>query len=206
MKSYDAWMRYFGEEMDGGFGDSGNHVAHYQPFPRFDGGDDLFSAASVEVENDFDLDIENNVDVAQNTVVDVEVGFGSSLILAGSANAAPQQSVAVGNFDGDVETGGTSVGVGAGSFGGPAPFFGFGGNGLVAFADVDVTNTTDIDIVNNVTAIQNTVIDIDVGAGSTAILAGALNVAPQQNIAVGNFGGFVETGAGTDVVVEDAIA
>lgn len=202
--AYNAWTQYFGHELDAGFGDSGNHYAHYQPFPAFHEGDDLFSATDIDVIAETDLDIENNVDIGQNTVVDVELGFGSSAIFDESANAAPQQSAAIGNFDGDVQTGGSVVEAGLQS--GPAPFgFGFGGNNVTAFADIDVVNVTDIDIENNVTAIQNTVIDIDVGPGASAIFSDALNVAPQQNIAVGNFGGFAETG-GAEVLVDDFVA
>ena len=109
--------------------------------------------------------------------------------------------------DGLIDTGATAVGASSAIADGPA-FFGFGGFGgdsLTSFTDIDVTNTTDIDITNNVTAIQNTVIDLDVGPGSSAIISDALNAAPSQNIAVGNFGGAVDTGVGTEVFSEDFI-
>lgn len=206
-KGFSTWAKYFGDEMEAGVNgpmDLGNHYAHHHPFPVFDRGDDVFSATDIDVANETDIDVNNDVFAQQNTIVEADIGGGSSAIIDESLNAAPEQSGAIGNVDGGVSTGGVAVDAFAGSAGGPG-FFGFGGNTVNSFTDIDVVNVTDIDLANNVTAIQNTVIDLDIGPGSSAIISDALNVAPSQNLAVGNFDGFVGTGE-VGVQSEDFVA
>ncbi len=87
----------------------------------------------------------------------------------------------------------------------PPYWFDFGGDRLSSLTDIDVTNTTDIDLVNDVTAIQNTIVDLDVGPHSSAIISESMNAAPSQQLAVGNFDGDVNTGQ-TEIFVEDVIA
>ena len=181
MKSYDAWTHHFGH----GFGDR------------------VSSATDVDVSNLAEIDIENDVAAAQETFVSADIGHGSSAIIDESMNAAPQQSGAVGNFDGAVATGQVAVDAGTESFGGG--WFDFGGDRLSSMTDVDVANVTAISLDNDVTAIQNTAIDLDVGPHSSAIISESLNAAPSQNLAVGNFGGEVQTGA-VEIQVDDFLA
>ena len=179
IKAYDAWAHHFGH----GFGDK------------------LTSATDVDVENFTDIDLENEVAAAQETVVSADVGFGSSAIVDESMNAAPSQSGAIGNFDASVGTGEVAVETASGI---ADSWFDYGGDRLNSATDVDVFNGTDIDVANDVTAIQNTAIDLDVGPHSSAIISESLNAAPSQNLAVGNFSGDVFTG-GVEVQTEDFI-
>lgn len=182
--------------------------AYYNPWlAYFDGSDHTTQATDVDVSAVTDIDLNNSVDAAQATVIDADFGAYSHAFVADALKAAPEQSLAVGNFDGQVETGDVDVdalssapdGYGFGGY--------FGGYGLGDVAtqatDIDVTAITDIDVVNNVTAVQNTVIDLDVGPGASVTLADALEAAPSQQIAVGNFGGSVDTGAPIDVDVDN---
>lgn len=209
-KGYDLWAGSFSKELtsgehkiedsyepmeQGGY-DLGGLSAKY--YPMFDNGDESSSVLDVDIENETDIDVDNDVDVVQNTAIEVEIGDHSAALIDDALQAQPQQSAAVGNVGGAVETGGeTDVATvtDAGGFWG-----GFwGGDKAVALADIDVTNTTDIEINNDVTAIQNTVIDLDVGAGANVILSDSLLSAPSQNLAVGNFEGLVATGPETEV-------
>lgn len=172
----------------------------------FQDGDDVFSATDVDVKNKTDIDLSNDVDAQQNTVVEAKVGFGSSAIVDEAMNASPLQSGVIGNFDGEVATGGTGVEAVTEVSDGPSWFgWGYDNDRVTTATDVDVFNKTDIDLHNDVTAIQNTVLDLDVGPHSSAIISESMNAAPQQHLAVGNFGGDVETG-GTEVIADDFIA
>lgn len=210
-KGYDNWAGSFSKELSsgehkieesyepmehGGY-DMGNHFAKY--YPVYDSGDKALTAVDVEIENDTNIDLDNAVDAAQNTAVTAEIGDKSSVIIDDALQAQPQQSLAVGNFAGDVETGAeTNVETAT-----AADDFGWGGywggDKAATFADVDISNSTDIEINNDVTAIQNTVIDLDIGDGANVIVSDSLAAAPSQNIAVGNFEAGVETGADTEV-------
>lgn len=204
--SHAHWLKNFEAYVEAeGHGPAEASHAHILPHPfPFPGRDALDSATSVDVDNLSDIDVDNSVAALQETVASAEVGHGASAIIDEALNVAPHQSGAVGNFGGAVETGQTAVGTQSEILDG-SPWFDFGGDRLSSLTDIDVTNTTDIDLVNDVTAIQNTIVDLDVGPHSSAIISESMNAAPSQQLAVGNFDGDVNTGQ-TEIFVEDVIA
>lgn len=168
----------------------------------FHGSDHVAQAADVDVAAATDIDLHNDVTAEQATVVDADFGAYSHAFVADALKAAPEQSLAVGNFDGAVETGDVDVDVQQSAFDGYGYGYGWGGDAIAQATDVDVIATTDIDLINDVDASQTTVIDLDVGPGASVTLADALEAAPSQQIAVGNFSGDVSTGV-VDVDVDN---
>lgn len=186
---YDLWKEYFGRDYgrdaheDQNEAYSGGYAPSHQPFFAQQ------QETNVDVVNIVDIDVENDVTVVQDLEVDIDIGAGASAVIGGGLLSAPEQAVAVGNVDGGVAAG--AVAAEAGGFGFGAPH----GHGFGGLANVTVINSTDIDIVNTVTSIQSTLIDIDVGPGAHLALGASLNSAPPQNVAVGNVDAEAEAGA-----------
>lgn len=191
--SYSQWAEKFSYD----FGVETPHLELYKPYPHKH--DEIDTETNVDVTNATDIDFDNAVQAAQETEVNLELGHFASAAIGDSMNTAPQQQLAVGNFDGKVETGEVAVEADTAIDAGH-DWFGWGrGRDIDTETNVDVANVTDIDFDNDVTAIQSTLINVELGDGAYAAIGDSLNAAPSQNIAVGNFGGDVDTG---DVYVE----
>lgn len=147
-------------------------------FPDFSG----FSFVDLDFSNVLDIDIENTVALIQNILIDIDVGAGATLFIDSLDDLIPDQNLDFGDWDlGDL----------ASLFGGDAAANGMfdpaalldsfadlgGGPGAGFYADIDVETIVDVDIVNDITLLQNLVIDIDLEAGATVVFADGIEEA-----------------------------